>query len=237
MHELGPPLSERFIRRPWRRTDSSGPQTERNTRTPTVYTLIVDRSFVSVSGGALARAGSSARATWRNCSPKLEISAPVETLSGPSVPCVGPTSGTWYVSVCTWAKARAEPNKYKVEQTDVGRKYLSEKGNEVTRTPSRVLMHLLPIIVIRSACAGVYHCYQNPPGITYTSAGTISEVFFLSSGKAPRDVPLTLPPPPRHCPHGTVGERPPSAALGRALCTRTVRDPGARCEKTRPGCV
>ena len=104
MHELRPSLRERgfsyymnmeenaFIR-------VSKVETERNIRKPTVYTLIVDRSFVSVLGGNFARAGSSARATWRNCSPKSATSAPGETLSGPSVPCVGPTSGTWYVSV------------------------------------------------------------------------------------------------------------------------------------------
>ena len=45
------------------------------------------------------------------------------------------------------------------------------------------------------------------------------------------DVQLILPPPPRHCPHGTSAERSPSAALGRPACTRTVREPGARCDK------
>ena len=46
-----------------------------------------------------------------------------------------------------------------------------------------------------------------------------------------------LPPPPRHCPLGTITVRPPSAALGRLVYKRAVRDQaqgvssnsGARC--------
>jgi hypothetical protein len=47
-------------------------------------------------------------------------------------------------------------------------------------------------------------------------------------GEETQDVRLMLPPPPRHCPHGTVVVRPPSAAHGWETCARTVRDPGAR---------
>ena len=56
-------------------------------------------------------------------------------------------------------------------------------------------------------------------------------------GETGQDVQLTLPPPPRHCPHGTIAERFPSAALGRLTCARTVREPGARCVKKRAGCL
>ena len=63
---------------------------DRANRTPTVYTLIVERSFVSASDGAQARVGSSARATCRNCSPASRSVLPRETFNGPSVPCVGP---------------------------------------------------------------------------------------------------------------------------------------------------
>src|SRR5258708_5087521 len=64
-------------------------------RIATVYTLIVDRSFVSVSGGARARVGSSARATCRNCwSKSLRVpSIANATFKGPPVPCVGPPPG------------------------------------------------------------------------------------------------------------------------------------------------
>src|SRR6266702_4541518 len=46
-----------------------------------------------------------------------------------------------------------------------------------------------------------------------------------------------LPPPPRHCPHGTIVVRPPSAALGWLTCMRAVREPGARWLKKFSGCV
>ncbi len=51
------------------------------------------------------------------------------------------------------------------------------------------------------------------------------------------DVQLTLSPPPRHCPHGTNVEQFSSAALGRLACTRTVREPGAICDRKHPGCL
>jgi len=53
--------------------------------------------------------------------------------------------------------------------------------------------------------------------------------------EARRDQQLILPPPPRHCPHGTSTERPPSAGLGLVVYTRIVREPGVRCDKKRPG--
>ena len=52
-----------------------------------------------------------------------------------------------------------------------------------------------------------------------------------------QDAQLTLPPPPRHCPAWTMAERPPSAALGRPTCARTVREPGLRCEMKCAGCM
>jgi hypothetical protein len=97
-------------------------------------------------------------------------------------------------------------------------------------------MHVFPVIVIRSACAGVHHNYRDAPGQTYTCAGVVSDrLLFSFAKKARRDVQLTLPPPPKHCPQGTTAERPPSAGLGRLMCTRTVREPGARCERKRAG--
>ena len=43
-----------------------------------------------------------------------------------------------------------------------------------------------------------------------------------------RDVQLTLPPPPKHCPICTAVVRSPSAALGLETYSRMVREPGAR---------
>ena len=75
---------------------------------------------------------------------------------------------------------------------------------------------------------------------TYPSDSQHISIFFsppFLPNSRERDVQLTLPPPPRHCPHGTSTERSPSAALGRLACTRTVREPGAMCDKKRAGCL
>ena len=75
--------------------------------------------------------------------------------------------------------------------------------------------------------------------MTYTAIDRLS--FSFSDNRREKikaqDVQLTLPPPPRHCPHGTIAERPPRAALGRLVCTRVVREPGARWVGKRVGCV
>ena len=56
-------------------------------------------------------------------------------------------------------------------------------------------------------------------------------------GKKKRNAQLTLPPPPRHCPVWTIVVRPPSAALGRLSCPRTVCEPGIMCDRKSAGCM
>ena len=70
MYELGPSLGERELcQASCKRTHEMADESRRDWEQPTVYTLTVWRSFVSVSalsGGVRARAGSSALATCRN---------------------------------------------------------------------------------------------------------------------------------------------------------------------------
>ena len=91
-----------LIQQTWRHISRWRVRISDRRKTPTVYTLMVDRSFVSASGGAWAWTGSSARATCRNCSSKSPSVPSIanETFNGPSVLWVGPPPGIWYVSVC-----------------------------------------------------------------------------------------------------------------------------------------
>ena len=96
-------------------------------------------------------------------------------------------------------------------------------------------MHRLPVIVVRGARACVHHDYENVykyrihPALLVTVFSFLREVY--------RDEQLIPLPPPRHCPHGTITERPPSAGLGLVMYTRIVCEPGERCDKKRPGWI
>jgi hypothetical protein len=129
-----------------------------------------------------------------------------------------------------------------MQQTD-----LLEKRNQILGTPPGVLVHYLPIIVVRGARAGIHHNCSIQNGIRriFPSA-TCHQPFFNFpqkgrrinvGGGGRRNAQLTLPPPPRHCPTCTAVKRPPSAALGRLTCMRTVRAPGAMCDSRSAGCL
>jgi len=77
---------------------------------------------------------------------------PSGTLSGPYVPCVGPAPATWFVSVLV----KSHVNEHAEMQAGYCA-LLSEKRNELIRAPLLVLIQVLPVIVVRGACAGVRH--------------------------------------------------------------------------------